>query len=308
MIGIIYLSGTAGLRANYQPTGVTKAPRFLFAIEDRGRKPLKSPSAVLVAHGRLYVGGLGSVSMFANNGRWLGDFSLSLGETGAYVPYAHDMALDSDGRIYVTVGPFSAVMVFDKKGRVQSGFPPPGQDTGSAQADVAPLTNPIGIYHDQVKNSILVSDVSDHTVKEYAPSGRFLSQLGEPGDKPGKFTYPNGIVTDAQGVVYVADSNNGRVQKFKDGRFEEFLEPPSDRPFVRPKALVIDKLGRIHVLDTLKGMVYVFAADGRFLFNYGGESETEGRIASPTDIAIDLDTGQIFIADRGSNRVLVWAN
>lgn len=306
-VGAVYYVGTNKLLSAHQPTHLKKPPRFMFAIEDRGRDKLDSPSAVAVSGGRLYVGGLGEVSMFARNGRWLGDFSLSLGRTGAYVPYAHDMAADADGRVYVTVGPFNAIMVFDRKGRVESGFPPGGQASGGAPAE-AKLTKPIGIHYDQDKDSVLVSDVDDHMVKEYAASGRFLTGLGRPGNEPGTFTYPNGIVTGNTGTLYVADSNNGRVQVFERGRFTRFLKPPKDQPFVRPKALAIDKFGRVHVVDALKSLVYVFAPQGRFLFNYGGASETEGRLTMPTDIAIDKDTGQIFIADRGGGRVLVWAN
>ncbi len=307
MVGAVYYIGSNKLLAAYQPTDPKKPPRFLFTIEDRGSSKLDKPSAVAVSEGRLYVGGLGAVSIFARNGRWLEDFSLSLGQKGSYVPYAHDMAVDADNRLYVTVGPFNAIMVFDRKGQVISGFPPPGAASGSVPVE-ARTTKPIGIHYDQEADSILVSDVDDHVVKEYAASGRFLKQLGRPGNEPGTFTYPNGIATGMDGVLYVADSNNGRVQVFESGRFVRFLEPPKDNPFVRPKALAIDKFGRVHVVDSLKSLVYVFASQGRFLFDYGGESETEGRLTLPTDIAIDTDTGQVFIADRGGDRVLVWAN
>ena len=305
-VGAVYYVGTNKLLFAYQPTDSKKPPRFLFAIEDRGPNKLGKPSAVAVSEGRLYVGGLGAVSIFTRNGRWLGDFSLSLGRTGSYLPYAHDMAADADGRLYVTVGPFNVIMVYDRKGRIISGFPSPGKVSGAVSAE-AGMTKPIGIHYDQDTNSILVSDVDDHAVKEYAVSGRFLKRLGRPGNKPGTFTYPNGIVTGKNGVLYVADSNNGRVQVFERGRFMRFLEPPKDEPFVRPKALAIDKFGRVHVVDSLKSLIYVFAPQGRFLFDYGGESETEGRLTLPTDIAIDSETGQVFIADRGGDRVLVWA-
>lgn len=305
-VGGFYIVGVIRLLSDYQPTKPEKPPRLLFTIEKRGAKPLESPTSVQIANGRLYVGGLKSVSTFARNGRWLDDFSLSLGETGSIVPYVHDMTADGDGRMYVTIGPVSAVMVFDWKGRLASGFPPANEGKTRPVKAETPLLSPIGISYDKTRKTILFTDVGDHAVKEYAVTGRLLRTIGRAGDKPGTFTYPNGIIRGTRGEIYIADSNNARVQVFENNRFSRFLVPPEDNPFVRPKALALDKLGRVHVVDTLKSLVYVFARDGRFLFIYGDESTGEGRMQSPTDIAIDQDTGQVFIADRGSNRVFVW--
>ena len=44
--------------------------------------------------------------------------------------------------------------------------------------------------------------------------------MGLAGDKPGQFRIPHGIAIDPQGILYVADRENGRIQRFtSEGRY-----------------------------------------------------------------------------------------
>src|SRR3954465_9275275 len=42
----------------------------------------------------------------------------------------------------------------------------------------------------------------------------YITQWGSLGTGNGQFGYPRGVATDRTGHVYVADTNNGRIQKF----------------------------------------------------------------------------------------------
>ena len=65
---------------------------------------------------------------------------------------------------------------------------------------------------------IYVSDgYRNARVHKYAPDGRHLFSWGESGTDPGCFNIPHNIGCDADGVVYVADRENHRIQLF-DGR------------------------------------------------------------------------------------------
>ena len=57
-------------------------------------------------------------------------------------------------------------------------------------------------------------------VLEYTADGHKVREWGEPGTGPGQFVLPHSIQIDAAGVVYVADRENGRVQRFDQaGKF-----------------------------------------------------------------------------------------
>jgi DNA-binding beta-propeller fold protein YncE len=45
-------------------------------------------------------------------------------------------------------------------------------------------------------------------------NGTFITKWGSPGTENGQFARPEGINVDPSGNVYVADTNNNRVQKF----------------------------------------------------------------------------------------------
>jgi len=90
--------------------------------------------------------------------------------------------------------------------------------------------------------------------------GVLIRSWGEPGEGPGEFRLPHGVTTDEQGLVYIADRENGRIQVFaQNGEyFREFtgLERPCD--------LYVSPLGMIYVaeLDPEGGRVTVLGPEG----------------------------------------------
>jgi DNA-binding beta-propeller fold protein YncE len=57
-------------------------------------------------------------------------------------------------------------------------------------------------------------------VLEYSSDGKRVRAWGTPGSGPGQFKLPHSIQIDEKGVVYVADRENGRIQKFDlDGKY-----------------------------------------------------------------------------------------
>ena len=54
-------------------------------------------------------------------------------------------------------------------------------------------------------------------VLEYSADGKRLRAWGTPGEGPGQFRQPHSVAIDGEGVIYVADRQNGRVQRFDRG-------------------------------------------------------------------------------------------
>lgn len=53
--------------------------------------------------------------------------------------------------------------------------------------------------------NIIAAQISD---------GTFLSKWGNEGSENGQFSWPYGIAIDNTGNIYVADTDNDRIQKF----------------------------------------------------------------------------------------------
>jgi sugar lactone lactonase YvrE len=78
------------------------------------------------------------------------------------------------------------------------------------------LTYPYGVAVDEAGNIYTVEWT--HRVQKWTPEGKFVAVWGEPGHKPGQLANPWGLAVDSQQNIYVADTQNHRVQKF---RFEQ---------------------------------------------------------------------------------------
>ena len=81
----------------------------------------------------------------------------------------------------------------------------------------------------------------------------YHTQLGSGGSGDGEFNYPSGVTVDSSGNVYVADSNNHRIQKFdSDGVFvtKWGSKGSGDGQFQQPSGIAIDSSGNVYVADS----------------------------------------------------------
>jgi len=163
------------------------------------------------------------------------------------------------------------------------------------------------------EGDIYVSDgYGNACVHKYSPEGKLLSTWGGPGIGPGEFNFPHNICCDADGMVYVADRENHRIQIFDGGgRYQGQLNH-----LHRPSALAITP-GRCPVcyvgeigpyLDVNRGWpnlgprVTVMNHDGKILSRIGIEPAAgvnPGQFLSPHGIAVD-SLGDIYVGEVSS--------
>ena len=128
----------------------------------------------------------------------------------------HALRVDPPGNIWTTDAKTSMVYKFAPDGRMLLEISVGGQPADCTGAfcgttDVAFAPNGNVFIADGYRNARIL---------EYTPDGRKLREWGTPGTGPGQFRLPHSIVIDEQGIVYVADRENGRVQRFDlTGRF-----------------------------------------------------------------------------------------
>ncbi|MDA8217910.1 MAG: peptidyl-alpha-hydroxyglycine alpha-amidating lyase family protein [Dehalococcoidales bacterium] len=99
-----------------------------------------------------------------------------------------------------------------------------------------PFNGPTGVALGPA-GEIYVSDgYGNARVHKFSPAGALLFSWGRPGRGPGEFWIAHGIAVDREGVVYIADRENSRVQLFSPNG--EYL---SQWPWVyRPTSLYYD--------------------------------------------------------------------
>lgn len=163
--------------------------------------------------------------------------------------------------------------------------------------------------------SIVVLDSGNSRVLKIDPSGKLINSWGsksasEQDPAPGTFNEPWGVAVDSQGLIYVADTWNHRIQKFDpQGNFLTSWGGPGqagdglDR-FWGPRGVAVSTDGKVYVTDTGNKRVLVFDPNGKFLFAFGQEGE--GRLDEPVGIAIGPDR-KVYVADTWNLRVAVYS-
>ena len=127
----------------------------------------------------------------------------------------------------------------------------------------------------------------------------FVSKWGALGSGSGQFDNPSEIAVDGTGNVYVVDTNNHRVQKFRgDGVFLTSwgTEGAANGQFEFPRGIAVDPAGNVLVADTDNNRVQKFTAGGSFLSKWGTTGTSDGQFQSPRAITTDA-AGSVFVTE-----------
>jgi hypothetical protein len=150
-----------------------------------------------------------------------------------------------------------------------------------------------------------------HRVLIFDNSGKLKRQYGEAGQvqdarqNPGMLSYPNGVVvssgTGNERDVFVADSNNRRIQVFApDGTFKRIIATEGT-----PRGIALDSKKQLYVVDVLSHQVDIFSSAGQRLATFGENGFGPGQFQYPEDLAID-GRDRIYVSDRENNQIQVW--
>jgi DNA-binding beta-propeller fold protein YncE len=118
----------------------------------------------------------------------------------------------------------------------------------------------------------------------------------------GQFDSPAGIAVDGSGNVLVADTNNGRIEKFSArGTFLGILgtKATGHGQLRSPNGIAVDRMGNIYVADALNHRVQKLASDGTFIAEWKGP---EPGFYGPRRVAIGPDDS-IYVVDQGHDRI-----
>eukprot|EP00058_Branchiostoma_floridae_P009192 XP_002594680.1 hypothetical protein BRAFLDRAFT_246644 [Branchiostoma floridae] len=130
-----------------------------------------------------------------------------------------------------------------------------------------------------------------------------IVKFGGRGSDKGKFDRPHGLTVSKDGLVFVSDYGNERIQSFNlQGTF---LHQFPTVEMERPQYININKGGHIFVTHFMNSCVYVYREDGHLLSVFGGEGSGEGELKYPGGICTNT-SGNIIVADKGNKNVVVY--
>ena len=164
--------------------------------------------------------------------------------------------------------------------------------------------------------SLYVADSLNHRIVHLDPNGLFLNAWGGygnvlDGEVPGGLlNEPWGVSVGPDGMVYVADTWNHRIQVFtSEGLFvrmwSTFNAGGFEDGFWGPRGIVVDAQNRVYVTDTGKQRVVIFDSMGNYLTQFGSLGMDMGKLDEPVGIDLDAD-GRVYVADTWNYRVQVF--
>jgi DNA-binding beta-propeller fold protein YncE len=213
------------------------------------------------------------------------------------------IALDKDGHIYVADTDNHSIQKFDKDGRFLARW---GGDPSSQEGQ---FYYPRGLATGP-EGHVYVSDSGNNRIQKLDPDGNPMKAWGKfgfawRGADIGKFDVPWGVATDREGNLYVSDTSNSRIQKFKsDGTplLKWGRDGSYDGAFFFPRGVAVDFVGNIYVADESNNRIQKFDQRGSFLAKWGKEGSAPGQFKSPWGVACDK-LGNVYVVDSGNHRI-----
>lgn len=241
----------------------------------------------------------------------------SLSRIGVFVTLSLFPSLTSAQSIYETPYEFTTIAGGNVAGRVDG---PPSQARFNTPGSVAAYTSDI----------VYVADTNNHTIRKITVGVGVTTLAGEPGVSgfrngtggAARFSTPNGVAVDPNGIVYVADTNNHVVRKITpDGTVTTLAGivggsggldgPATVARFFSPWGLAVDGAANVYVADSANHSIRKITPDGVVSTLAGGLHPTlfgsndgfgaAARFGSPRGVATRTDTGFLLVADRDNN-------
>jgi len=161
------------------------------------------------------------------------------------------------------------------------------------------------VYEAAQYNGLVIYKVPDTPPPKLSSLPESVSNMFEGGKGTGKgeFDFPTGIAVDANGNVLVADSGNGRIEKFSPtGTFLSTIgmKGASYGQLGQPNGIAIDRTDNIYVADAGNHRVQKLAPNGTLIAEWKGP---DIGFYGPRRIAIGPDDS-IYVVDQGRTRIV----
>jgi hypothetical protein len=251
--------------------------------------------------------------------------------TGAAARFSGPLAVatDSTGNVYVADTNNNTIRKITPAGVVSTlagtaGVPGSTDATGAA----ARFNSPRGIATDSAGN-VYVGDTLNFTIRKITPKGEVTTLAGTAGvfgsadgiGAAASFNFPNGVATDGDGNVYVADTNSPAIRKITPaGVVTTLAGTPgvwgstdatgAAASFEVPIGVATDGAGNVYVGDFAAMTIRKIAPAGVVTTLAGkagaaGSADGTGsaaRFYDPAGVATD-GSGNVYVADDFNNTV-----
>ncbi|HVW98785.1 MAG TPA: gliding motility-associated C-terminal domain-containing protein [Mucilaginibacter sp.] len=191
--------------------------------------------------------------------------------TGASFNGPFDVAIDTDGNFYITDSYSNLIRKMTSSGMVTTFAGSGLKGFADGNGPAASFQDPIGLVIDQF-NNLYVADAQNNRIRKITPAGVVTTVAGEgsTGSADGApalatFNTPFYVAIDADGNLYVSDTNNNLIRKITTTRYSIDKQLP-------PGLIFDDNTGSISGTPTAASPLTLYTVTA---YNDGGSSSAE---------------------------------
>ena len=281
-------------------------PTYLRHFGRTGSAPgqFRGPAGAAVdSSGTIYVVEITScrVQKFSINGAYRGGWG-NRGRGPGQFELPTDLAIDAAQRIWVVDRGNDRLQCFDSGGHYLASYGSTGHGEGQFYV-------PGGVA---IRGSrMAVADTWNHRICLFDIVGSGLVPafvLGDSGSANGQFLAPQDVDLGPDGLIYVADSDNFRVQVF-DSNGNYLRRLGTITRFAWVYGVGVDAHGNAYVSEPGRSQISKLTRDGRYLYTWGTIGPKVQKFIRPLRMTFDRD-GMLLVVDYDdtyhSDRIVIW--
>jgi uncharacterized protein (TIGR03437 family) len=270
------------------------------------------------------VAGTGTAGFSGENGK----------ATSANLYLPCGVAVDQAGNLFIAATGNNAIRKVATDGTITTvaGTGSTGSFGDDGLAISAFLNTPVSVAVDNA-GYLYIADTGNNRVRKVSPTDGMITAfagngtagaLGDGGDaKLAKLNRPEGVVLDASGNLYIADTSNHRVRKVTtDGTITTVAGngvygdsgdggQATQASLRYPKSIALDSAGRLYILDAYSGRIRLVGTDGIIstiagsgVLGFGGDggAASHALFTFPSGMVREA-SGRIYVADTANSRI-----
>ena len=279
--------------------------RMLTGESPDSGKPFAKPFDVVACDNVVYVSDTVARSVYAFDFNAPKFFEIGI-EPPGFLRKPLGMAVDADCRLFVADQTLGMVLVYEADGTFIKTLGTREEFNRLSHVAIGPDNKRL-----YAVDTGGVAEPEKHWIRVYdIASGEHELNIGSRGHGDGELNLPRDAEFGPDGLLYVVDSGNFRVQKFTpDGEFVGQFGSIGSRSgqFSRPKGVAINAEGHVMVSDTAFGNFQIFTPEGELLTFIGGRSEQGGAGLFMLPAGIDVDEfGRIYFVGQFFRKVDIF--
>jgi DNA-binding beta-propeller fold protein YncE len=209
------------------------------------------------------------------------------------------LSIDRDGHLIVSDSHYHCFRIYDADGTQLRCV---GGQGGSAPGQLGYISDVV----QDAEGFFYVAEFGENQrITKLDAAGKFIHCWGSPGTGPGQFQRARALALGPDGLLYVADACNHRIQVFrKDGELVRMWGHPGSAAgeLAYPYDLAFAPDGNLFVVEYGNQRVQRFTPTGASLGCWCGPGRAPGQLHSPWAVAVDR-LGRVFVVDTENHRV-----